>query len=94
MNSIQAKCKTAHFSASLSGDGTNRQSPREETDEINSIEAPHSPGTRLQAPRPTRRPNAVVNKEQMCKLWFSDYTFQRQGEPLSEIKVVLEKIIS
>lgn len=81
MNSIQAKCKTADFSVSISGDGTNRQSPREETDERNSIEpeAPHSPGPHLQAPRPTRRPNAVVSKEQMCKLWFSDYTFQRQG---------------
>lgn len=75
-NLIQAKWKT-HLFVSFSGDGTNRQSPREETNERNSIEpeASHNPGPHLRAPSPTRRPNAVVSKEQMCKLWFTDYTF-------------------
>lgn len=73
--------RTAHFPVLLSGDGENRQSPREETEERNSVEpeAPHSSGPRLRAPSPTRRPNVVVSEEQMCKLRFSDYTFGFDG---------------
>ncbi|KAI2649064.1 Cysteine-rich secretory protein LCCL domain-containing 1 [Labeo rohita] len=56
------------------------QSPREETDERNSIEpeAPHSPGPRLQAPSPTRRPNAVVSKEQMSQIVTCDTKLRDQ----------------
>uniref|UniRef100_A0A671MWS8 Cysteine-rich secretory protein LCCL domain containing 1a n=1 Tax=Sinocyclocheilus anshuiensis TaxID=1608454 RepID=A0A671MWS8_9TELE len=62
------------------GDGSNRQSPREETDERNSIEleAPHSPGPRLQAPSPTRHPNAVVSKEQMSQIVTCDIKLRDQ----------------
>uniref|UniRef100_A0A673IEN5 Cysteine-rich secretory protein LCCL domain-containing 1-like n=1 Tax=Sinocyclocheilus rhinocerous TaxID=307959 RepID=A0A673IEN5_9TELE len=62
------------------GDGTNTQSPREETDERNSIEpeAPHSPGPRLQAPSPTRLPNAVVSKEQMSQIVTCDTKLRDQ----------------
>uniref|UniRef100_A0A8C2CP07 Cysteine-rich secretory protein LCCL domain containing 1a n=1 Tax=Cyprinus carpio TaxID=7962 RepID=A0A8C2CP07_CYPCA len=56
------------------------QSPREETDERNSIEpeAPHSPGPRLQAPSPTRRPNAFVSKEQMSQIVTCDRKLRDQ----------------
>ncbi|KAK7118246.1 hypothetical protein R3I94_021919 [Phoxinus phoxinus] len=62
------------------GDGTNRQSPREETDERNSIEpeAPHSHGPHLRAPSPTRRPNAVVSKEQMSQIVTCDTKLRDQ----------------
>uniref|UniRef100_A0A672L3B5 Cysteine rich secretory protein LCCL domain containing 1 n=1 Tax=Sinocyclocheilus grahami TaxID=75366 RepID=A0A672L3B5_SINGR len=62
------------------GNGSNRQSPREETDKRNSIEleAPHSPGPRLQAPSPTRCPNAVVSKEQMSQIVTCDIKLRDQ----------------
>nr|XP_055037781.1 cysteine-rich secretory protein LCCL domain-containing 1 [Misgurnus anguillicaudatus] len=62
------------------GDETNRQSPREETEERNSVEpeAPHSPRPRSRAPNPTRQPNTVVSKEQMSQVVTCDTKLRDQ----------------